>query len=216
MSMRLLVIDDHPLFLAGIAAILHKLEPEMIIVMANDAEQGLAAAERKLPDLVLLDLNLPGIDGFTAIGEFHRRFPALPVVVLSAMEREADMRRAIEAGALGYIPKSSSPRLLMEALLQVQQGTVYLPVPGSTDAACLISERRAASHVDSNQEELSLRQVEVLAQICQGLSNKQIATELGLSEKTVKSHVTGIFRCLGVVSRTQAVLAAKKLGMVAQ
>ncbi len=216
MSLRLLVIDDHPLFLEGIAAILRQLEPGIHIITAADAEQGLAAAGRETPDMVLLDLSLPDIDGFTAIGEFHRRFPSLPVVVLSAREREADMRRAIDAGALGYIPKSSSPRVLMEALRQVQQGTVYLPESVSASTVYTGTERRPASPVVSAVEELSLRQMDVLVCICQGLSNKQIATELGLSEKTVKSHVTGIFRALGVVSRTQAVLAARNLGMTAR
>lgn len=212
--MRLLLIDDHPLFLEGIAAFLRKLEPDMFIVTATDAEQGFAVAKLSQPDLVLLDLSLPGIDGFTAIGEFRRRFPSLPVVVLSAMEREVDMRRAIEAGAIGYIPKSSSPRMLLDALRRVQQGTVYLPIPNSIDTTFRKNERRAETPVESDQGELSLRQMEVFVQICQGLSNKQIAAELGLSEKTVKSHVTAIFRALGVVSRTQAVLAARKLGLL--
>lgn len=214
MSLRLLIIDDHPLFLEGISAILRQLEPDIHIITAADAERGLAAVGRETPDLVLLDLSLPDIDGFTAIGEFHRRFPSLPVVVLSARERETDMRRAVAAGALGYIPKSSSPRVLLEALRLVQQGVVYLPVPMSFSICYIGTERRPMSPVVSGGADLSLRQLEVLAQICLGHSNKQIALDLGLSEKTIKSHVTSIFRTLRVVSRTQAVLVAKNLGMI--
>ncbi len=213
MSLRLLVIDDHPLFLDGIVAILHRLEPDIHVVTACDVSRGIGEIEREMPDIVLLDLSLPGIDGFTAIGEFHRRFPSLPVVVLSARERETDMRRAVEVGALGYIPKSSSPRMLMEALRQVQQGLVYLPELMSQSLCYIGAERRPLVPVVSGGEGLSLRQLEVLSRICQGHSNKQIALDLGLSEKTIKTHVTGIFRALGVVSRTQAVLVARKPGM---
>ena len=213
MSLRLLVIDDHPLFLDGIVAILHRLEPDIQIATACDVSQGIAEIERATPDIVLLDLSLPDADGFTAIGEFHRRYPSLPVVVLSARERETDMRRAVEVGALGYIPKSSSPHMLMEALRQVQQGIVYLPEPMSQSLCYIGTERRPPVPVLSGGEGLSPRQLEVLSRICQGHSNKQIAMDLGLAEKTIKSHVTGIFRALGVVSRTQAVLVANKLGM---
>lgn len=215
MRWRLLVIDDHPLFLEGVAAILRKQQFIAHVVTATDAHAGLALAEREMPDLVLLDLNLPGLDGFSAIIEFRRRFPALPVVVISAMERDIDVRRAIDAGAMGYILKSSSPRALVEAVQQVlREGTVCVPTTAQAGGVSHVAERAAASSSAPTVEELSLRQMEVLACVCQGLSNKQIASELGLSEKTVKAHVTAVFRALGVVSRTQAILAARKHGMM--
>lgn len=211
MSMRLCIIDDHPLFLDGMTAALCRLEEGIEVIPAADAEQGLAVAAREALDMVLIDLKLPGIDGITAIGEFHRRFPSLPIVVLSAMEREEDMRRAIHAGALGYIPKASSMNELLHAIRQVQEGKVYLPTPMMTQFG---GENRRIVNADSiDADKLSFRQMEVLVRLCEGLTNRQIATDLDLSEKTVKSHVTTIFRALGVVNRTQAVLAAKKLGI---
>jgi two-component system, NarL family, nitrate/nitrite response regulator NarL len=213
MALRLLVIDDHPLFLEGMVAVLRRLDADIVVHKATTAELGLELAEHESLDLVLIDLNLPGIDGFTAIGEFHSRFPSLPVVVLSAMEREQDMQRAIEAGALGYIPKSSTSRTLFEALRQVQEGNIYLP--DSSSPSYIGIERRVLLDESEKEamEELSIRQMEVLARLCQGMSNKAIANDLELAEKTVKSHVTIIFRALGVVNRTQAVLAAKRMGV---
>ena len=212
MPVRILIIDDHPLFLDGLAAVLRRFDDGARIQSAANAEDGLAVAQAHEFDLVLLDLNLPGMDGLTAIGEFHRRFPALPVVVLSASEQPEDVNRAINAGALGFIPKTSSTRALFDALRQVLDGNVYIPFD-STRPASTPAHPAFATPRDAEDGTLSLRQMEVLACLCQGLANKQIAEALSLSEKTVKNHVTGIFRVLGVINRTQAVLAAKQRGI---
>jgi two-component system nitrate/nitrite response regulator NarL len=219
MTLKVLVIDDHPLVQEGVSAALESLADDVTVMSARDGEQGLAtAAENPDLDLVLLDLALPGMSGFNLIGKLHERLPSLPVVVLSALEEPENVRHAINAGAMGFVPKSAATRVLIEVLQQVLEGNVTVPLalqssgppvshalPGATDSP-------SASEPDVAL--LTLRQLEVLSRVCQGKTNKQIATELGLSEKTVKAHVTAIFKVLGVVNRTQAVLVARRVGMI--
>jgi two-component system, NarL family, nitrate/nitrite response regulator NarL len=220
MTLKVLVIDDHPLVQEGVSAALESLADDVTVMSARDGEQGLAtAAENPDLDLVLLDLALPGMSGFNLIGKLHERLPSLPVVVLSALEEPENVRHAINAGAMGFVPKSAATRVLIEVLQQVLEGNVTVPLalqssgppishafPGATGDSPSASEPDVAL--------LTLRQLEVLSRVCQGKTNKQIATELGLSEKTVKAHVTAIFKVLGVVNRTQAVLVARRVGMI--
>jgi two-component system, NarL family, nitrate/nitrite response regulator NarL len=220
MTLKVLVIDDHPLVQEGVSAALQSLADDVTVMAARDAEQGLAtAADNPDLDLVLLDLALPGMSGFNLIGKLHERLPSLPVVVLSALEEPENVRHAINAGAMGFVPKSAATRVLIEVLQQVLEGNVTVPLalqssgpplshalPGTTTESPTASEPDVAP--------LTLRQLEVLSRVCQGKTNKQIATELGLSEKTVKAHVTAIFKVLGVVNRTQAVLVARRVGMI--
>ncbi len=220
MTLKVLVIDDHPLVQEGVSAALESLADDVKVMAARDAEQGLAmAAENPDLDLVLLDLALPGMSGFNLIGKLHERLPSLPVVVLSALEEPENVRHAINAGAMGFVPKSAATKVLIEVLQQVLEGNVTVPLalqssgppvshglPGGTGEAPTPTEPDVAL--------LTLRQLEVLSRVCQGKTNKQIATELGLSEKTVKAHVTAIFKVLGVVNRTQAVLVARRVGMI--
>jgi DNA-binding NarL/FixJ family response regulator len=210
---RLLVVDDHPLFLEGISHVLKRHVPNVHIETAATAEEGLAKAATTEVDLVLLDLSLPGIDGYAAMVQFLHRTPPLPVVVVSAKERTEDIRRALHAGASGYIPKSLPMHDLVQAVRRVLDGEIYIP---EQKPAASREDSRANSTFDTldETEPLSLRQIEVLTLLCHGKTNKQAAQELALSEKTIKSHVTTIFRALGVVNRTQAVLAAKRFGLV--
>jgi DNA-binding NarL/FixJ family response regulator len=186
---------------------------------ARDAEQGLGlAAEHPDLDLVLLDLALPGMSGFNLIGKLHERLPSLPVVVLSALEEPENVRHAINAGAMGFVPKSAATRVLIEVLQQVLEGNVTVPLALQSSGPPVSHALPGAADTPSATEPdvalLTLRQLEVLSRVCQGKTNKQIATELGLSEKTVKAHVTAIFKVLGVVNRTQAVLVARRVGMI--
>jgi two-component system, NarL family, nitrate/nitrite response regulator NarL len=220
MPLKVLVIDDHPLVQEGVSAALESLADDVTVMAARDAEQGLSlAAENPDLDLVLLDLALPGMSGFNLIGKLHERLPSLPVVVLSALEEPENVRHAINAGAMGFVPKSAATKVLIEVLQQVLEGNVTVPLalqssgppvshalPGATGGPDSAGEPDVAL--------LTLRQLEVLSRVCQGKTNKQIATELGLSEKTVKAHVTAIFKVLGVVNRTQAVLVARRVGMI--
>jgi two-component system, NarL family, nitrate/nitrite response regulator NarL len=177
----------------------------------------MAAANPDL-DLVLLDLALPGMSGFGLIGRLHERFPSLPVVVLSALEDPENVRQTINSGAMGFVPKSAPTRVLLEVLQQVLEGNVS--VPASLQGSSGLSNGSAGTAAAEPPQPipdvglLTLRQLEVLSRVCQGKTNKQIATELGLSEKTVKAHVTAIFKVLGVVNRTQAVLVARRVGMM--
>lgn len=191
------------------ASVLRRFDREVEVETATSAEDGLCAAQASTHDLVLLDLALPGMDGRDP--GISPTLPLLPIVVLSATEGPEDMCRAIELGALDFIPKSSVTNQLFYALRKMLNGDIYVPVPAST----VDNHAHQSSKVSetSGPGALSLRQMEVLARLCQGLSNKQTARELELSEKTVKGYVTGIFRALGVVNRTQAVLAAKTLGL---
>jgi DNA-binding NarL/FixJ family response regulator len=213
MALKLLVIDDHPLILEGVAAALEGLGHGVRIVAARTAEKGLAAAAAHPDlDLVLLDVALPGVSGFALIGKLRERFPMLPIVVLSALDDAASVSRAMNAGAMGFVPKSSATRVLINVLKSVLEGNVS---PATLSATKPASVSLAANGVrDSQVSLLTLRQIEVLSRVCQGKANKQIATELGLSEKTVKAHVTAIFKVLGVANRTQAALAARSVGVV--
>ena len=220
MTLKVLVIDDHPLVQEGVSAALDSLADGVTVIAARDAEQGLAtAAENPDLDLVLLDLALPGMSGFNLIGKLHERLPSLPVVVLSALEEPENVRHAINAGAMGFVPKSAATRVLIEVLQQVLEGNVTVPLAlqssGPPISQALPGEgSESQSPAEPDVALLTSRQLEVLSRVCQGKTNKQIATELGLSEKTVKAHVTAIFKVLGVVNRTQAVLVARRVGMI--
>jgi two-component system nitrate/nitrite response regulator NarL len=213
MALKLLVIDDHPLVLEGVAAALEGLGDGVRIVAARTAEKGLAAATANPDlDLVLLDVALPGVSGFALIGKLRERFPNLPIVVLSALDDAASVSRAMNAGALGFVPKSSATHVLINVLQQVLDANANPTSLAATKPAS--SALAAASVKDRDVSLLTLRQIDVLSRVCQGKANKQIATELGLSEKTVKAHVTAIFKVLGVANRTQAALAARSVGVV--
>jgi len=220
MTLKVLVIDDHPLVQEGVSAALETLADNVTVMSARDGEQGLGlAAENPDLDLVLLDLALPGISGFNLIGKLHEKLPSLPVVVLSALEDPENVRHAINAGAMGFVPKSAATKVLIEVLQQVLEGNVTVPLALQSSGPPVSHALPGATGDSPSGGEpdvalLTLRQLEVLSRVCQGKTNKQIATELGLSEKTVKAHVTAIFKVLGVVNRTQAVLVARRVGMI--
>ena len=219
MPLKLLVIDDHPLVQEGVAAALEALGLDVRIVAARGADQGLAAAAAN-PDLdaVLIDVAVPGMNGFAVIGEMRKRFAELPVIVLSALEDPANVKRALDSGAAGFIPKSSSTDVLIKVLQQVLKGNAAVE-PNASAVSARNGTNGSGGSPSSHETTpdatlLTLRQLQVLSRVCQGKTNKQIASELGLSEKTVKAHVTAIFKILGVVNRTQAVLVARRMGML--
>lgn len=208
--MKLLIVDDHPIVREGLAAVLRQAGPNAVVLQASSGPQGLdfAAAHADL-DAVFIDLAMPGMGGMTAIAEFARLRPDLPLIVLSSSEDAADVRRALASGALGYVPKSAPPQTLLSALQLVLSGNVYVPplLLATTSAGAIPS-------VPAPRLRLTERQTEVLRLIGRGASNKEIARELDLSDKTVKAHVTAIFRALNVVNRTQAVAAAQAAGLL--
>ena len=201
MPLKILVVDDHPMMSVALADLLRGLAPQVETLLAHSGAAALQLVTRHPDlDLALLDLGLPDADGFDLLTRVRTRCPGVPVVVISGSERQQDMRRAIAAGALGYIVKSMPPAKLLLAVRQVLAGDVFLP-------AALSVEPVPAKGPDgaSRGTALSERQVDVLRLICAGKSNKFIGQELALSEKTVKGHVTAIFKFLDVVNRTRAV-----------
>lgn len=211
--MQLLIVDDHRVVREGVAAMLMQGFGGTTHVhhAPNLATALRIVAEHDDIQLVLLDLFLPGDGGpnagFAGIEAFGRAAPQLPIVILSSSEDPRDVRRALASGALGYIPKSANPDTLTAALDLVLKGEVYVPPFILDDAG---SPRLRYPGVAAG---LTERQCEVLALIVRGHSNKQIARTIRISEKTVKAHVTAIFKTFGVINRTQAAGMARALGL---
>jgi DNA-binding NarL/FixJ family response regulator len=206
---KLLVVDDQAIVRQGIAALLTHDDRRTVVLEAADTAAGLALAAGHLDlDAVFLDLAMPGIGGMAAIAEFARARPDVPVIVLTASDDPANVRRAFEHGALGYVPKTASSQTLLAALRLVLSGEAFVP-------ALLLREGApgavAALPVGGG---LTTRQGEVLGCLAQGLSNKAIGRRLGISEKTVKAHMTGLLRSLGAASRAEAVSEARTRGLV--
>jgi DNA-binding NarL/FixJ family response regulator len=233
--MKVLLVDDHPLILSALQAVIQTVGSDVTVIGVDSA----AAARAQLRedsdfDLVLLDLALGDADGFDVLVEFRAAYPAVPVVVVSASERSSDVIRAIDSGAMGFIPKSSSHAALHEALGMVMTGSMYVPpsmlglefhrprIDGDTVPGVMRPAGEAplgpAAQPEPHQklpsiEDVGLtpRQAEVLGLLLQGLPNKLIARQLNLSVETVKDHVAAVLRALGVSSRTQAVLAVSQM-----
>jgi DNA-binding NarL/FixJ family response regulator len=227
--MKVLLIDDHPLILSALQGVIQSLGSHVSVVGvggARAARQALADADDF--DLVLLDLRLGDADGFELLAELRSGWPAIPVVVVSASDRSADVIRAIDLGAMGFVPKRASNETLTEALNVVMSGGIYVPpmdlrsdseAPAAGASPLPLDPRShsvpagaAMSPADSlAQFKLTPRQTDVLALLLRGQSNKLIARELDLSVETVKDHVAAVLRALGVNSRTQAVLAVSQM-----
>ena len=224
--MKVLLIDDHPLILSALQTVIQGLGDH---VHVSTADSGRTAREalRHDPshDLVLLDLQLGDADGFDLLSDLRSLYPALPVVVVSASDRTSDVIRAIDMGAMGFVPKRASNDTLLEALEQVISGGVYVPPmsmgadfqPTLNHASPLRQVQQVAQASDYQtvpslrQLGLTARQTDVLNLLLKGQPNKLIARELGLSVETVKDHVAAVLRTLGVSSRTQAVIAVSQI-----
>jgi DNA-binding NarL/FixJ family response regulator len=212
--MKLLVVDDHPIFRDGLAALLRQSVDHATVLQAPGCASALeiAAAHPDL-DAVFVDLVMPGMTGDMAVREFRRVRPELPVIVLSSSENPGDVRRALQAGALGYIPKSADPKTLLSALQLVLSGSIYVP-PLMALTAETVTDSGRGRETPGSIAQLTERQVEVLERVSRGLSNKEISAQLGIAEKTVKAHIAAIFKTLNVVNRTQAANAMRDARMV--
>lgn len=200
--MKILIADDHTLFREGMRHVLVRLADDVRIVEAGDCAQALKAVEDNGDiALVLLDLHMPGRDGFAALDTLSRTYPALPIVVLSGSESHAEMRRALDNGAMGFIPKSATAQVMLSALRLVLSGGVYVP------PALVQSDPGAGAPA------LTPRQIDVLMRVIEGKPNKIIASELALTEATVKAHISAVFKALAVTNRTQAARAAERMGL---
>lgn len=217
----LLLADDHALVREGLKHSLRPLAPDLGFVEAASGDEVMAALARHTDlDLALLDLVMPGNNGFGLLTQVCDTCPELPVVMLSATSDPHTIRKAIDIGAAGFITKSATAEAMLSALRLVLAGGVHVPPEtfGSTSAsrgdAASWSEQ-LAGQPGSPLAGLTGRQMEVLACICQGKSNKHIARELDMSGNTVKTHLAAIFRTLGVDNRTQAAVVAREQGLFA-
>jgi len=204
----ILVADDHPLFREALKGAVSKLLPAARLVESDSADALFASAEaHPEADLLLLDLNMPGAHGFSALVHLRAVQPQLPIVVVSAREEASVVRRALDHGASGFIPKSSDPATIRAAISTVLDGGHWSP-PQADHAEGLAPEE---ADIAARIRELTPQQFRVLGMLGTGLLNKQIAHALGVSEATVKAHMTAVLRKLGANNRTQAVLMAGRL-----
>ena len=214
--LRLLVVEDHALVRMGLVGLLGGVEKDVNVYEAANFEMALAVLDSEGDfDLLLLDLALPGIDGFAGLDILRRRYPAMPVVVVSAFDDASTINRVINLGASGFIPKAYSGEALLAAVGEVLAGNIFRP-QGQFAAARMDDVVPVPPHQGNVQPEeigLTVRQSQVLALMVRGLSNRDIADQLELTEGTVKIHVTAIFKTLGVNSRTQAMIAVTNYGV---
>lgn len=205
----ILIADDHPLFRDALQRAVLAALPDAAVRTADSVDALLTLVERYPDaDLLLLDLHMPGARGYSALAHMRGQYPGLPVIVVSGHEEAAVARRALAHGAAAYIPKSTAGEDIVRAIRAVLDGDVWLPpqlLGGSTELPA--GEADVAARVAS----LTPQQFRVLSMLAEGLLNKQIAWELGVSEATVKAHMTAIMRKLGVNNRTQVALAARQL-----
>lgn len=214
--MKIIVVEDHALVREGLVRLLAQLQAGIVVHDCANFMAAHALLDEDGPfDLLLLDLALPGIDGFAALEILSQRFPALRVVVLSAFDDLPTITRVLNLGASGFIPKTYSGEAVLAALRRVLHGDVYRPDGQSGSARLDDTQPLAPGGTGALPGTLGLtgRQAQVLALMVRGLSNREIATRLGLSEGTVKIHATAIFKALGVSSRTQALVAAARHGV---
>jgi DNA-binding NarL/FixJ family response regulator len=203
---RLIIADDHPVVRAGLEGMIASQTDFEIVGEASSGVEAVALASTLHPDVVLMDLRMTGLDGVAAIAQIRKQQPETPVLVLTTYDSDADIRRAIEAGATGYVLKDTPRDQLFSAIRAVAQGKSAL--------APAILTRLLRSMQTPVEEPLSAREIEVLALVARGASNREIARRLYISEATVKSHLIHIFSKLEVADRTAAVTVALERGLL--
>lgn len=202
-QLRILVADDHPVVRAGLAAVIDQ-EPDLLLVaQAENGERAAALYREHQPDVVLMDLRMPVIDGVEAIRAITREFPTARILALTTYEGDADIRRALEAGSRGYLLKDMLLTEVISAIRAVARGERVIP----TTVAARLAEFPERS-------DLSERELEVLRLVARGLGNKEAARAIGRTTETVKIHLKNIFAKLGVSDRTQAVTVALERGLI--
>jgi NarL family two-component system response regulator LiaR len=209
-KIRILIADDHPVVRKGLAALI-ETQPDLELV--GEAEDGAQAVEKVLalrPDVTLLDLVMPRLDGIQAIREIMRQLPKSRILILTSFTEDEKVFPAIKAGAFGYLLKDSSPQDLLKAVRDVHRGQVSLH---PTIALKVVRELNQGSNLPPTQDPLTARELEVLTLLAKGLSNEEIAARLVISERTVGTHVSNILSKLHLANRTQAALYALREGL---
>jgi two-component system, NarL family, response regulator LiaR len=207
---RVLLVDDHAVVREGLRTFLELQEGMEVVGEAEDGEQALTEAERLRPDVILMDLVMPVLDGVGAMRELRQKLPSCRVIVLTSFADDDRLLPAIQAGAAGYLLKNVQPKELARAVRAAHAGEALL----DPSIAARLVEAIAQPAGEEPRDELTPREREVLELIGRGLSNKRIALELGVSEKTVKTHVGHLLHKLGVADRTQAALHAVRSGLL--
>jgi DNA-binding NarL/FixJ family response regulator len=205
---RIVIADDHPLFRGALRQALCDIYPAVRIEEAGSLDDVIAILENgDEPDLILLDLKMPGVQGFSGLMYLRAQYPGVPAVVVSANEDAPVIRRSLDFGASGFVPKSSTVEQIRAALAAVLEGEIWVPAGIDLTEDDDGEDTQMAARLAT----LTPQQVRVLMMLSQGLLNKQIAYELSVSEATVKAHVSAILQKMGVESRTQAVIAAARI-----
>lgn len=220
--MKILIADDHELFLKGLEIILRDFNPEAELVKAKNYTELLSIInDDKFFDLILTDLAMPGGLWLEALKEIHEKLPETPIIILSAVFEKEIVQKTLDLGASGYIPKTSSNAVILSAVNLVLSGALYIPAELLKETSgSVLNDLKSIEVISENADLkekikiLSPRQLDVLKLIAEGKSNKQIAFELGLTEGTVKLHVTAILKILNVYNRTGAVAQANNLGLL--
>lgn len=203
LPIRILIVDDHPIVRVGIGALIASSRDMQIVGQARSGEEAVALHAQHRPDITLMDLRLPGINGVQTIRQIRAQNPAARFIVLTTYDGDEDIYQAMEAGASGYLIKDMPQEVLFEAIKRVHSGGRYLPPP--------VSQTLASRMPDTS---LSKRECDVLRLMAQGKSNGEIASDLGITEGTVKCHVSVILNRLSVRDRTQAVVAGLQRGLI--
>jgi two-component system nitrate/nitrite response regulator NarL len=206
--MKILHADDHPMFREGLRFFLKLLDPQVVPLEAGNLQSALDKLALESPvDLLLLDLEMPGMSGLEGFYTIRRRYPELPIAIVSGINDARVIRTLLDSGARGYIPKLADSEQLMDGLRRVLRGEIYLP------DALFIPPSGSSGH-DAKTSPLTIRQQEILALLAEGMPNKRIADTLGVTEGTIKQHLKDLFRRLGASNRTQAVKEAQRLGLL--
>ena len=211
--MRLVLADDHVLFLDALESYLNIIKPGIVVEKAPEFEAALEISRQFEPDIIMLDLNMPGMNGFEGLREMLRACPDVPVVLMSGQADAGQVRRGLALGAAGFIPKDLDGPAMLKALELVLSGGVFVPTLVLRDDGGGANDDGQAFTPDNPLSQLTRRQLDVLRLLARGLTNKEIARELGVKEVTVAVHLGSIFRKLNVSRRTEAVSASVKLGM---
>jgi len=217
MKIKVLMVDDHALFRDGMRYVLQQLADEVEVIDSGDFLDGMhQAAQNPDLDLALIDLNMPGSEGSKSIKAFHQKHPSIPLVVVSGSDQRADIEKVMEYGAMGFISKMSSSKIMLSALRMVMDGGIYLPPQLLQQAVASMDQGAVPDRRTErvNKAGLTTRQTQTLQCLAEGLSNKEISAKMNLAEGTVKIHTAAVYQALRVNSRLEAVSAARRMGLL--
>jgi len=215
MKIKVLMVDDHALFRDGMRYVLQQLADEVEVIDCGNFIDGMTQAANYLDiDLALLDLHMPGSDGVKSIQTFHASNPTIPLVVVSGSDQREDIEKVMEYGAMGFISKMSSSKIMLGALRMVMDGGIYLPPQLLQQAMATLDQGGVSDKRTDrlNKNGLTTRQMQTLQLLAEGLSNKEISLRMNLAEGTVKIHTAAVYQALRVNSRLEAVSAARRFG----